>query len=303
MTRKQALLAVIAKYQDKNVHVGELDKLKEICKVMPFTQWDFETIKDSIEYYLSINKRLPTATDFKINNELPTHSVIKHRFGMGVHDFMLEYFPTYYEPGITRKQALNFAYNELRDEPEVQEKIKELLDEYPFCKWTPKNILDGVTEFYRVNGRLPYERELGKAINLPTYTHFAYKFGVSPTKWYRLFCYDLYVENEKNRHLFKRNYLQEFKDEYLRVIPYSKEDFNRKRNGANCCLAEVVMRNSGINSWRELLEKCQLPVYQYPWEDGDLITEVEVIIIDEKKEVLYTYILDEFGYLDREFLF
>lgn len=302
MTRKQALRAAMAKFRGKK---GEsvVQKLNEICTQMPFTQWDFKTIRDAIESYMSVHKRLPAAADFTKKNELPSHIVIKQRFGMSVSDFMSQHFPAYVKPGVTRKQALLLAYEKLSDDPDARAKIKELIDEYPYCKWSPQNILDGVTEFYRTNGRLPYERELNKANNLPDYKFFAYKFGMPPTRWYRIFCNDLYLENEKNKHLFKRDYLQEFKDEYLRVMPYSRDDFNRKRDGANCCLAEVVMRNSGINSWRELLEKCQLPVYQYPCDDEDMITEVEVIILDENKEVLYTYILDEFGYLDREFLF
>ena len=303
MTRKQALLAVTAKLRGIKENECVADKLDEICRVMPFTEWDEQTIMDCIEQFMAVHNRLPSATDFSKKNELPSHTVIKHRFGLGVRDFMSQYFPDYYKPSVTRKQALILAYNMLTNEPEARKKIEELIDEYPFCKWTPANILDGVSEFYRINGRLPYERELGKSINLPSYKHFAYKFGVSPTKWYRLFCNDLFIENEKNKHLFRRDYLQEFRDEYLRVTPYSKDDFNRKRDGANCCLAEVVMKNTGVDSWRQLLEKCHLPVYEYPNQEEDMITEVEVIILDDNKEVMYTYILDEFGYLDREFLF
>lgn len=296
MTRKQAILGVIAKFEGKKEYRDKVDKLKEICKIMPFTGWDCETIKDSVECFMSENKRVPSVTDFNKKNGLPSPPSVKSRLKMTVGAFLSKYFPAYYEPCITRKQALLFAHEALKDKPDLQEKIEELIEEYPVCRWTPKNIADGVTEFYRVNGRLPYERELGRQNNLPDYKHFAYKFGMSPARWYSIFCEELYKENEQNKHLFKRDYLKEFKDEYLRVRPYSKDDFNNKRDGANCCTADVVMKNSGINSWQELLKVSGVPFFADPHSGTNQIKEVEVIVLNENKEVLYTYTLDNFEY-------
>lgn len=288
MTRNQALLSVFAMFEGKNGHTEQIERLKEVAIVMPFTEWDDATVKDAVEYFMATHGRVPTVTDFKKENGLPSNPVIKQRYKMNLREWLDRNFPTYYEPKPTRKQALEFAYEALAKLPAAQDKIKELLEEYPVCRWTSENMIDAVEEFFRVNDRLPYEREFNKSNHLPDYGHLLYKYKCGLREWYETYCNELFVKNE-SRIKPVRDYLKEFAEEYERIKPLSKEDFNRRRNSENCCLAEVVMRNTYITSWLELLKKCNLQRYEKT--TPKLITEMEVIMLDDNLEEIYRYVL------------
>lgn len=288
MTRNQALLSVFVMFEGKNSHTEEIIRLKEIANVMPFTEWDDATIKDAVEYFMATNGRVPTVTDFKKENGLPSNPVIKQHYKMNLREWLDMNFPTYYVPKPTRKQALKFAYEALDKLPTAQKKIKELLAEYPICRWTAGNIIDAVEEFFRVNGRLPYERDFNKSNHLPDYGHLLYKYKCGLREWYESNCNELFVKNE-GKIKPVRDYLKEFAEEYERIKPISKEDFNRRRNAENCCLAEVVMRNTYITSWTDLLIKCDLQKYEKPIPN--LLTEMEVIVLDDNLEEMYRYII------------
>ncbi len=290
MTRNQALLSVFAMFEGKNSHLEEIAKLKEVANVMPFTEWDDATVKDAVEDFMSVNGRVPTVTDFKKENGLPSHPVIKQRYKINLHEWLNKNFPTYYKPKPTRKQALEFAYKVLEKLPDARAKIGELLDEYPVCRWSSTNILDAVEEFFRQNDRLPYEREFIKANHLPDYGHLLYKYKCGLREWYETYCNDLFIKNE-SRIKPVRDYLKEFAEEYERIKPISKEEFNRMRNPEICCLAEVVMKNTYISNWNELLQKCNLQRYEK--EIPKLITEMEVIILDGSLNELYRYNINE----------
>lgn len=285
MTRNQALLSVFSMFEGKNSHIEEIAKLKEIARVMPFTEWDDATIKDAVENFMAENGRVPTVADFKKENGLPSNSVIKQHYKMNLREWLDKNFYTYYKPKTTRKQVLEFAYEVLSGE--ARKKIKELLAEYPFCRWTTENIIDGVEEFFRVNGRLPYEREFNKTNHLPDYKHLIYKYKCGLCEWYEKYCNDLFLKNESIV-TPTRDYLQEFAEEYERIKPVSKEDFNRLRNPDNCCLAEVVMRNTYIATWNELLNKCNLQHYER--QIPKLISTTEIVVLDENSEELYRYV-------------
>lgn len=288
MTRNQALLSVFSMFEGKNVHTEEMERLKEIARVMPFTEWDDATVRDAVEHFMAMNGRVPTVTDFKKGNGLPSNPVIKQRYNRNLREWLDKNFPAYYEPKPTRKQALQFAYEALVKLPEAQEKIKELLDEYPVCRWTVENITDAVAEFFRANGRLPYEREFNKSNHLPEYGHLLYKYKCGLREWYETYCNELFIKTE-NRIKPVRDYIKEFAEEYERIKPVSKEDFNRRRNPETCCLAEVVMRNTYIRSWAELLQRCKLRRYER--EEKKIITEIEVVVLDERSEELYRYVV------------
>lgn len=288
MTRNQALLSVFTMFEGKSSHTEEIEKLKEIARVMPFTEWDDATVKDAVEYFMAMNGRVPTVTDFKKENGLPSNPVIKQHYEMNLREWLDINFPTYYEPKSTRKQALQFAYEALSKLPDAQEKIKELLAEYPICRWSSENIIDAVEEFYRINDRLPYERDFKKNNHLPDYGHLLYKYKCGLREFYETNCNELFIKNESKIKPV-RDYLKEFSEEYERIKPISKEDFNRRRSSENCCLAEVVMRNTYITSWTELLKKCNLQRYEKVVPN--LITEMEVIMLDDNLEELYRYVV------------
>lgn len=288
MTRNQALLSVFTMFEGKNSHTEEIEKLKEVARIMPFTEWNDATVKDAVENFMLENGRLPLIAEFRKENSLPCDSVIKQHYKMNLREWLDKNFPTYCEPKSTRKQALQFAYEALAKLPDAQEKIKQLLVEYPVCRWSSENIIDAVEEFYRINDRLPYERDFKKNNHLPDYGHLLYKYKCGLREFYETNCNELFIKNESKIRPV-RDYLKEFAQEYERVKPISKVDFNRRRDSENCCLAEVVMRNTYITSWTELLKKCNLPRYEKIVPN--LITEMEVIMLDDNLEELYRYVV------------
>lgn len=288
MTRNEALLSVFAMFEGNNSHIEEIGRLKEIAKIMPFTEWDDATVKDAVEYFMVTYGRIPTVTDFTKENGLPCNSVIRQHYKMNLREWLDINFPTYYKPIPTRKQVLHFAYEALDKLPEAQAKIKELLSEYPICRWTTENIIDAVEEFFRTNERLPYEREFNKVNHLPDYKHLLYKYKCGLREFYETNCNELFLKNESGIKPV-RDYLKEFAEEYERIKPISKEDFNRRRSSENCCLAEVVMRNTYIKSWTELLSKCNLQHYEKTVQK--LITEMECIMLDDNLEELYRFVV------------
>jgi hypothetical protein len=177
MTRKQALLSVFPLLQGKSDYEPVLNKLKEIVDNMPFVGWCKENIFDCVENFMLENGRLPTTTDFTVENQMPPHTVIKQYFKIALRPWMDEYFPTYYRPQATRKSALKFAYKILADNGEAQKKILELLQEYPVCKWNVENVLDVTEQFFIENGRLPYKKDFLSCDYLPDIGIINYRFG------------------------------------------------------------------------------------------------------------------------------
>ncbi len=88
MTRKQALHMALEALTDEAAKA----KINEIINDMPLTNWTKEAIFDSVEQFILDNGRTPTATDFK-KKGLPPHTVIKHRFGVSLSEFLNMYYP------------------------------------------------------------------------------------------------------------------------------------------------------------------------------------------------------------------
>ena len=97
MTRKQALNLALQALDD-----GETkNKIQEILNEMPFTHWSEKTIFDTVDQFIIDHNRVPCAKDFKKQNRMPPHPVIKLRFKMTVTEFLKKYYPCdkiYYSP-------------------------------------------------------------------------------------------------------------------------------------------------------------------------------------------------------------
>ena len=121
MTRKQAILAAKEQFLPQN-DTKAAERLEEIIKDMPFVKWTEDIIRDCIEQFMCDFGRLPTAADFG-KNGLPSSEVVQYAFKISVHNWMTKNYPYFYQPGLTRKQALNKALEVLQDKCAI-EKIK-----------------------------------------------------------------------------------------------------------------------------------------------------------------------------------
>lgn len=88
MPRKKALQEAIRFISDNNGDQAVIDTLQDLCNSLPLIRWNDKTIKDSVDYFILENDRVPNATDFEINRTLPPHSVIKHIYGIPLREWL-----------------------------------------------------------------------------------------------------------------------------------------------------------------------------------------------------------------------
>ena len=94
MTRKQALeLAILALADNKEA----VQILHTIIDEYPLNSWSEAAIRDSVEQFILDYGRVPNTRDFK-RRGLPPHTVIKHRFGVNLKEWLEQNYPTAYPP-------------------------------------------------------------------------------------------------------------------------------------------------------------------------------------------------------------
>ncbi len=95
MTRKQSLIKAI-EILSSLPQAGDLREvitgLNELVSDLPVTSWDEKTIFDTIEQFFIENGKYPTTNDFQ-RKGLPSHTVIRHRFGITLTEFLDRYYP------------------------------------------------------------------------------------------------------------------------------------------------------------------------------------------------------------------
>ena len=89
MTRKQALHKALEVITDEAAKA----KIWEILDDMPFIGWSERTIFDAIDQFVLDNGRMPYVSDFK-KKGLPSHTVIKLKFGVNLKDFLAGHYPS-----------------------------------------------------------------------------------------------------------------------------------------------------------------------------------------------------------------
>lgn len=91
MTRKQALEAAIELLSSRRECTEIVEKLEECAAELPFAGWSEEAIFDACDQFIYEHNRLPNTRDFA-GKGLPSHTVIKHRFGVNVSEFRKKYY-------------------------------------------------------------------------------------------------------------------------------------------------------------------------------------------------------------------
>lgn len=120
MTRKKALKQAIRIIKqsdaDKEIKAILIEKLQLCIDELPFTRWTQAAIMDACEEYRDIHGNI-TLRDFDNRKELPSHTMIKYRFGMTAAEFRDKYFPlTYDEKKFTpanRKKVIKAVKDEI----------------------------------------------------------------------------------------------------------------------------------------------------------------------------------------------
>jgi len=94
MTRKEALLTAIwALNKIEKSDVPEIqEKLRELVKDLPVTNWDKAAILDAVEQYRQDHGKYPGIRTFD-EKGLPTRKIVERQFAMPLEAFMKTYFP------------------------------------------------------------------------------------------------------------------------------------------------------------------------------------------------------------------
>lgn len=282
ITRKVAIYQAILLLEKQDNQSEEIVILKELATGVPILQWSQRIAKDCIDNFYLENNRLPTVTDLeKSDGRLPAHSNFKYIFGITASQWLKKYSQEFKPPKTTRKQALLTAFNILKGEE--QQRIKEMLDEYPIAKWNEINTIDCIVTFYQEHNRVPAQQEMDETGELPYYGMFKYKWKITYLEWLKKYIPLLHKTFFEER-VYKRDYLSEFISEYKRLFPRNEADFDRRRNQEVCCKACYVKAAINVKSWSQLVKYCGLELFDSEGEkianERAKIKSIRVINVD-----------------------
>lgn len=166
MTRKQALYKSIELLSRDPENAEIIEKLQECIYELPFAKWTEKAIFDACNQFIEENNRVPNARDFD-STGLPSHPVIKNRFGLTIKEFREKYYLdgiVYYKSPYWRKTNKEWIeifieeYNRVKPTSAIQ--YNNLKDK-DNPTWSTICKMAGVNSWV----------ELKRTLNLNTYKH------------------------------------------------------------------------------------------------------------------------------------
>lgn len=158
---------------------------------------------------------------------------------------------------MTRKQALSAAIEALNatGQTEAAEILHNLSDELPFYSWSEDAIRDAVEQFILDHGRIPTATDFKKR-GLPPHTVIKKRYGITLQEWLNR-DYPVVKPSEEEK---RTKATEAFVRDYFRIQPKSADEFNARRTPSTHCWYTVAVYNH-TRSWRNLLAKLELPIY------------------------------------------
>ena len=158
---------------------------------------------------------------------------------------------------MTRKQALAMAEQVLsgRGQNEAAAILHKLSGELPFYSWSEDAIQDAVEQFILDHGRVPTATDFKKR-GLPPHTVIKKRFGITLQEWLNR-DYPVVKPSEEEK---RTKATEAFVRDYSRIQPRSADEFNARRTPGTHCWYTVAVYNH-TRSWRKLLAKLELPIY------------------------------------------
>ena len=158
---------------------------------------------------------------------------------------------------MTRKQALAMAEQVLseRGQDEAAAILHKLSGELPFYSWSEDAIYDSVEQFILDHGRIPTATDF-KRRGLPPHTVIKKRFGITLQEWLNR-DYPVTKPSEEEK---RTKATAVFVRDYFHIQPKSADEFNARRTPRTHCWYTVAVYNH-TRSWRKLLSKLELPIY------------------------------------------
>lgn len=160
---------------------------------------------------------------------------------------------------MTRKDAIEKVIEMVQksNEPdeykvEMLEALKLCLSELPYTRWSRSAILDACAQHLKDKGKLTLNDFIGG--DLPSHSVVKLKFGMTVVEFR-----EKYFPNWNQRPAYPTE--QVFLDEYTRIRPLSRRDYDRRR-AAGTPVVTTILERLGIKTWTELKQTYNLPTYK-----------------------------------------
>lgn len=151
---------------------------------------------------------------------------------------------------MTRKQALLAVLKE-QTNPEIIEKLQDIIDDEPSIKWTKKKILDSIEQFIIDNNRYPLTCEMDRLAILPPHTNISYYFNMTYKELIKEYFPD-YMRNSKIE-IDTNTLSKQFKKEFVRLEYPSESIYNINRS-KELPTIQTTAKYVGAKNFTELLK-------------------------------------------------
>lgn len=153
---------------------------------------------------------------------------------------------------MTRKQVLLAVLKEQSD-PEIIEKLQDIIDDEPSIKWTKKKILDSIEQFIIDNNRCPLTCEMDRMAILPPHANISHYFNMTYKELIKEYFPD-YIRNSKIE-IDINTLSKQFKKEFVRLEYPSESIYNIKRS-KELPTIQTTAKYMGAKNFTELLKMC-----------------------------------------------
>lgn len=169
---------------------------------------------------------------------------------------------------MTRKQAILLGISILsknQKNHEIVEKLYEILDEYPYKKWTTKAVFDSIEQFrIEHDGRYPTAKEFENA-GLPSHPSIKNLFGMNVSKFLDVYYPDrLAVSYSRYNKRSPFYWMKKFKETYLSINhgKYVPEAVYNKKRERNSPSVQTLIKILNVKTYKELIHIADLDKQQ-----------------------------------------
>lgn len=188
---------------------------------------------------------------------------------------------------MTRREALLCAIEYIGDNnPELTDKLNEMLEDMPMTHWSAAACYDAIEDFCITHGRFPRMEDFKYNSKLPALPTIRNRFKMPALQWLR--SLEHYTPARTN------SALAAFIDEYNRIHPVSGPDYNIKKCKDVSRWEAVARRYTPSGNWTDLLKltglrsvpRRHIPEYQVDATGGIWAIEERLQALEQKSREL-----------------
>ena len=155
---------------------------------------------------------------------------------------------------MTRKEALQEVLK-TQTNPEIIEKLQDIIDDEPSIRWTKKKILDAIEQFIIDNNRCPLTCELDRMAILPPHANISHYFNMAYNELIKKYFPDYARINSNDSKIDINALNRRFKKEFIKLGYPSESIYNIKRS-KELPTIQTTAKYMGAKNFTELLRMC-----------------------------------------------